>query len=84
MIKEPLASSMVCIPLPLQEEMNILKSGIHSEATLLSGLFSRAPEVKAGSRGKASTSTLIMDAVLPRSPLSSVHVLCRSPIRAEL
>ena len=48
------------------------------EATLLSGLFSRAPEVKAGSGVKASTGTLIMDAVRPRSPLSELVALQKS------
>lgn len=52
----------------------------HYSAALLCG----APEGKARSRAKASVIVLIMDAMLPQGPRSSVRVLRRSPIRAEL
>lgn len=50
----------------------------------LTGLYAVLPRVEAQSRVKASVEVLIMDAVLPGGWLSSVRVLCRSPIRAEL
>lgn len=52
----------------------------HYSAALLCG----APEGKAQSRAKASVIVLIMDAMLPQGPQSSVRVLRRSPIRPEL
>lgn len=50
----------------------------------LTGLYPVLPRVEVQSRVKASVEVLIMDAMLPGGWLSSVCVLCRSPIRAEL
>lgn len=50
----------------------------------LAGLYPVLPGVEVQNRVKANTAVLIMDAVLPGGWLSSVRVLHRSPIRAEL
>lgn len=82
-IREYFAGYAACTPLR-RKTNTFVGTKIIEKLHSLTGLYAALPRVEVQSRVKASIEVLIMDAVLPGGWLSSVRVLCRSPIRAEL
>lgn len=82
-MRELFAGYMVCTLLE-RETYTFVGTKNIGKLHSLAGLYPVLPGVEVQSRVKASTAVLIMDAVLPGGWLSSVRVLRRSPIRAEL